>query len=54
MQGTKRPLNQVLKHRAEEVVELGMAYEARCGYTDDFREAVAALKERRPGVYKGG
>jgi enoyl-CoA hydratase len=53
VQGTKRALNRVLAQRAGEVLELSMAYEARCAFTDDFREAVSALKERRPGVYKG-
>ncbi len=53
VQGTKRALNRVLQQRAGEVLELSLAYETRCAYTDDFREAVSALKEHRPGVYKG-
>ena len=53
VQGTKRALNRILQQRAGEVLELSMAYESRCVYTDDFREAVSALKQRRPGVYKG-
>ena len=53
VQGTKRALNRILQQRAGEVLELSMAYECRCIYTDDLREAVSALKERRPGIYKG-
>jgi enoyl-CoA hydratase len=53
VQGTKRALNRVLQQRAGEVLELGMAYESRCAFTEDFRESVSALKERRPGVYRG-
>ena len=53
VQSTKRALNRVMQQRAGEVLELSMAYEVRCAFSEDIHEAVSALKERRAGVYKG-
>ncbi len=53
VQGTKRALATVMAQRAAEVVSLGFSYETRTFATEDILEAVAAAKERRPGVYQG-
>jgi enoyl-CoA hydratase len=53
VQTTKRTLNRALQQRAGEILELGMSYETRCVFTEDLLEAVTAMEERRPGVYRG-
>jgi enoyl-CoA hydratase len=53
VQGTKRALNNVLRHRAAEVLDLAMSYETRSVVSEDILEAIDAFKERRPGRYAG-
>ena len=53
VQGTKRALNAVMRQRADEVLELSLAYELQCLATEDLLEAVSAFKERRAGTYHG-
>jgi enoyl-CoA hydratase len=53
VQGTKRALNQVLRHRATEVLDLSFAFEAASMASDDLAEAIAAFKERREPKYQG-
>jgi enoyl-CoA hydratase len=50
---TKRALNHGLLQRADEVLDLGLAYEEATLASDDMLEAIAALKERRPGEFAG-
>jgi enoyl-CoA hydratase len=50
---TKRALNHGLLQRAGEVLHLGLAYEEATLASDDMLEAIAALKERRPGEFSG-
>lgn len=53
VQGTKRALNQVLRSRANEVLDLSFALEAASMASDDIAEAIAAFKERRQPKYQG-
>ncbi|MCU1501968.1 MAG: Enoyl-CoA hydratase [Ilumatobacteraceae bacterium] len=53
VQGTKRTLNAVLRHRFAEVMAIGLAHEVSTLGSADLREAIAAFKERRPPVYAG-
>ena len=53
VQGTKRALNQLLQHRAGEVLDLSFSMEAASMASDDLAEAVAAFKERREPKYQG-
>jgi enoyl-CoA hydratase len=52
VQGTKRALNAVLKHRYEEVMKLGLAQELITLGSDDLREAISAFREKRPSHYR--
>lgn len=53
VQGTKRVLNRLAQQRAGEVIDLSVAHEDTSLASEDVLEAVAALKERRPGDYSG-
>jgi enoyl-CoA hydratase len=53
VQGTKRALNNVMRFRAAEVVDLAMTYETRSATSDDLLEAIDAFKEKRTGHYVG-
>jgi enoyl-CoA hydratase len=53
VQSTKRTLSAALRARVEEVFDLGINYEIQSFASPDIPEAVAAIKERRPGNYKG-
>ena len=53
VQGTKRALNQVVQHRAGEVLDVAFALEADSMASDDLAEAIAAFKERREPKYHG-
>lgn len=53
VQGTKRALNEVLRHRFSEVMSIGLANELTSIGSDDLREAVAAFKERRAPTFIG-
>lgn len=53
VQGTKRALNQVVQHRAGEVLDLSIALEGDSMASDDLAEAIAAFKERRDPKYQG-
>jgi enoyl-CoA hydratase len=50
---TKRALNRGLLQRAGEVLDLSLAYEEATLASVDLLEAIAALKERRPGEFAG-
>jgi enoyl-CoA hydratase len=52
VQGTKRALNAVLKHRYEEVMKLGLAQELVTLGSDDLKEAISAFKEKRPARFQ--
>jgi enoyl-CoA hydratase len=53
VQGTKRALNQVLRQRSSEVLDLSFALEAASMASDDLVEAIDAFKERREPKYQG-
>ena len=53
VQGTKRALANVMRARSAEVVDLAFQLEIASCASDDLLEAIAAYKERRPGVYQG-
>lgn len=53
VQGTKKALNASLRLRMNEVLELGLTQELLTLQSDDLREALAALREKRPGRYVG-
>jgi enoyl-CoA hydratase len=53
VQGTKRALNNIIRNRAAEVVDLAMAYETRSANSDDLLEAIASFQEKRVGSYVG-
>ena len=53
VQGTKRALNEVLRHRFAEVMPISLAHELTSLGSDDLREAIAAFKERRTPTYAG-
>jgi enoyl-CoA hydratase len=53
VQGTKRSLNHVMRLRAEEVLELSLAYEAETMSSQDLLEGIAAFTEKRSPKYSG-
>lgn len=53
VQHTKRSLNQVLRHRTEEVFGFALLAEMETFFSNDVGEAIAALRERRPGRFEG-
>lgn len=53
IQWTKLSVNVGLKAIVHPVMEASMAYESLSVRTDDHREAVAALREKRPPVFRG-
>jgi enoyl-CoA hydratase len=53
VQLTKRAINKVLMTRTEEVLDLAFYLEGVTMGTQDMQEAIAAFKEKRPGVWKG-
>ena len=53
VQGTKRALNEVLRHRFAEVMAISLANELTSLGSDDLREAIAAFKERRTPTFTG-
>jgi enoyl-CoA hydratase len=53
VQGTKRTLNEGLRHRFDEVMKIGLAYELISMGSDDLREAISAFREKRLPVYSG-
>jgi enoyl-CoA hydratase len=53
VQGTKRALNEVLRHRFAEVMPISLANELTSLGSEDLREAIAAFKERRTPTYAG-
>jgi enoyl-CoA hydratase/carnithine racemase len=53
VQLTKRALNKVLGARVDEAFDTGFYLEAISASTTDLREAVAAFKEKRPGMWSG-
>jgi enoyl-CoA hydratase len=53
VQSTKRVLQGVLRRRAGEVVELGLALEEQTMSTADHVEGFSAFQERRPPVFEG-
>ena len=53
VQGTKRALNQVSRQRADEVVDLALAFEEQTLASEDLLEGVASFKERRSPRFAG-
>ena len=53
VQLTKRALNKAMMARADEVLDISFYLEGITFGSDDLKEAVAAFKEKRPGVWKG-
>jgi enoyl-CoA hydratase len=53
VQGTKAALNQLTRQRAGEVVETALLAEGATLASADLIEAIAAFKEKRPGVFLG-
>lgn len=53
VQFTKRALNKAVMARADEVMDLSFYLEGLSFGSEDLLEAVAAFKEKRPGVYRG-
>lgn len=53
VQGTKRALNNVMRARAAEVVDVAMANEVTSALSRDLVEAIAAYREKRNGSYVG-
>ena len=53
VQLTKRALNKALMSRVDEALDLSVYLECMTFGSEDLREAVAAFKEKRPGVWKG-
>jgi enoyl-CoA hydratase len=53
VQGTKRALNNVVRLRANEVVDLAFSYETRSATSNDLLEAIEAFQEKRLGTYVG-
>lgn len=48
---TKSTVNSELQRMAHSVMDIGMAYEAVSGRTDDHDEAIRAFREKRPPVF---
>lgn len=53
VQGTKKALNKILKHRMEEMQEYAFLLEEKALLTDDGLEALEAWKEKRHPVFTG-
>jgi enoyl-CoA hydratase len=53
VQHTKRALNQLLRHRTQEVFEFALRAELETFFSDDCGEAIAAMREKRPGRFVG-
>ncbi|OHV63550.1 enoyl-CoA hydratase [Pseudofrankia sp. BMG5.36] len=53
VQLTKRTLNKALASRIDQCFDTGFYLEAITTQSEDLREAVAALSEKRPGVWQG-
>jgi enoyl-CoA hydratase len=51
--GTKRVLNQVLRQRADEVLDVSLAHEVITLGSADLLEAIAAFKEKRVPTFEG-
>lgn len=53
VQATKRTLNQGLRHRIEEVFDVGLTLEMETMATEDIVEAISAFKQKRKPSYRG-
>lgn len=53
VQATKRALNHAARARADEVFDLALKLELDTFFSADVGEAIAAIRERRSGVYVG-
>lgn len=53
LQGTKRTLNRILRHRNQLVTEVGLQLEAATFLSADHKEASSAFVEKRPPVFHG-
>lgn len=53
VQGTKRALNQVSRQRADEVIDLALAFEEQSLASEDLLEGIASFKERRSPRFAG-
>jgi enoyl-CoA hydratase len=52
VQGTKRALNQLMQHRAAEVLTLSLANEAQSMASEDLVEAISAYRAQRTPSYR--
>jgi enoyl-CoA hydratase/carnithine racemase len=50
---TKKLLRESSQQTLDQLLELSAAMQGLAHQTDDHREAVAAMLEKRPGVYTG-
>jgi enoyl-CoA hydratase len=53
VQGTKAVLNNLMRLRAAEIVEMGFMHSQATIGSQDLLEAIDAFTERRPGIYQG-
>lgn len=53
LQGTKRALNQILRHRSQLVTDIGLQLEAATFLSADHKEASSAFMEKRPATFHG-
>jgi enoyl-CoA hydratase len=53
VQGTKRTLNNILRHRSQLTLESGLQAEAATFLSNDHKEAVSAFVEKRSATFEG-
>ena len=53
VQGTKRTLNKIIRHRSQLTLETGLQAEAATFLSNDHKEAVSAFMEKREATYQG-
>jgi len=53
LQSTKTLVNMELKRIAHAIMDAGMAFEAMTMTSEDLREAIAAIKEKRTPAFTG-
>ncbi|MCU1717675.1 enoyl-CoA hydratase/isomerase family protein [Pseudomonas sp. 5P_3.1_Bac2] len=53
VQGTKRALNQILRHHSQLTLDMGLQLEAATFLSKDHKEAVSAFMEKRSATFAG-